>query len=194
MHKRPSGTTAMSGILLLTSLLVTGCSLTATPEIELPSISLGETSSPSPSPTKETTPEPGKSDPAKGTQKPEVNSTKEPEEQEDDISDGFAELEIEDQSGSGLSIDIEEVRLSLGKGILVIFDPKGQVLGSAQVTVKTQPVAVQLVSPIRKTQKLVAQLFLDNGNGAFDADLDTPILDHDGDLARESFDYKLSQD
>jgi hypothetical protein len=184
----------MSGILLLTSLLVTGCSLTATPEIELPSISLGETSTPSPSPTPETTPEPSKSDAAEGTSKPQAHSTKESEEQEDEISDGFAELEIEDQSGSGLSIDIEEVRLSLGKGILVIFDPKGQVLGSAQVTVKTQPVAVQLVSPIRKNQKLVAQLFLDNGNGAFDADLDTPILDHDGDLARESFDYKLSQD
>lgn len=183
----------MSAILLLTSLFVTGCSLTATPEIELPSISLGETSTPTTSPSPEPAATPGKSDLVAGTQKLQANPTEESEEQ-DEISDGFAELEIEDQSGSGLFIEIEEVRLSLGKGILVIFDHQGQVLGSAQVTVKTQPVAVQLSSPIRKTQKLVAQLFLDNGSGTFESDLDTPILDHDGDLARESFEYKLSQD
>ncbi|MSZ19978.1 MAG: hypothetical protein F2609_04105 [Actinobacteria bacterium] len=100
---------------------------------------------------------------------------------------------MEDQAGDGLSVEIEEVRLSLGKGILVIFDNQGQVLGSSQVMVKTQPVAITLTSPIQRSQKLVAQLFLDNGNGSFDQDLDTPILDHDGDLARESFEYKLSQ-
>jgi len=52
---------------------------------------------------------------------------------------------------------------------------------------------VQLNPPILKSQKLIAQLFLDNGNGIYDVDQDIPILDHDGDLAREDFDYKLNQ-
>ena len=193
MHKTSVKITAMPGILLLTSLLATGCSFEATPEIQLRSISLGESPSSSPSPKPDTTSEPAKPDSSKSTSKPQVNPTTEPKDQEEEISDGFAELEIEDQSGSGLSIELEEVRLSLGKGILVIFDSQGQVLGFSQVTVKTQPVAIQFSSPIRKSQKLVAQLFLDNGNGTFDSDLDTPILDHDGDLARQSFEYKLSQ-
>jgi len=183
MQKISRGTTAVSATFLISSLLLTGCSLSSNPEIELPSIALGETSIPTPS----------ESASANESSGPQVNSTTEPDEPEEKISDGFAELEIEDQSGSGLSVVIEEVRLSLGRGILVIFDSEGQVLGSALVTVKTQPVAVQLSSPILKTQKLVAQLFLDSGNGLFESDLDAPILDHDGDLARESFDYKLSQ-
>lgn len=188
MNTGPRSASILSALGLVTALLVTGCSTIAAPDFELPSISLGESPIPSVSPSPDQTAQPDQSKPTT-SESPTAEPTREPER----VSDGFAELDMEDQAGDGLSVEIEEVRLSLGKGILVIFDNQGQVLGSSQVMVKTQPVAITLTSPIQRSQKLVAQLFLDNGNGSFDQDLDTPILDHDGDLARESFEYKLSQ-
>jgi hypothetical protein len=163
-----------ASLILVTALaLLTGCSAIAPEEVDLPVVSLSGTPNP--------------------TTSPSASPSNTSPEKEDEVSDGFAELEIEDQGGDGSSVEIEEVRQSLGNAVLVIFDTQRKVLGSSPVTVRSQPVAVQLNSPILKSQKLIAQLFLDNGNGTYDLDQDTPILDHDGDLAREDFEYKLSQ-
>ena len=181
MTKGPALTSAMSLILIAASAMLAGCSAITTEDIDLPVVSLSGSPKPTATPSQQSSASPSAT--------PSNSSL----EQEDEVSDGFAELEIEDQSGDGSSVEIEDVRQSLGNAILVIFDTQGKVLGSSPVTVRTQPVAVQLNPPILKSQKLIAQLFLDNGNGVYDVDQDIPILDHDGDLAREDFDYKLNQ-
>lgn len=185
MNRGHAVASAMSLALVATSALLTGCSAITTEEVDLPVVSLSSTPMPSASQSEAPSAEPGEDNSNKGSAE---SST----EDENEVSDGFAELEIEDQSGDGFEVEIEEVRQSLGNAILVIFDSQGQVLGSSPVTIRTQPVAVQLDQPILKSQKLIAQLFLDNGNERYDPDQDTPILDHDGDLAREGFEYKLS--
>ena len=192
MNRGHKFASAMSLALVATSALLSGCSAISPPELDLPVVSLSGTPTPSASQSENSPVEPGEDNSANGTPKPSVSPSKSSTENEDEVSDGFAELEIEDQSGDGSSVEIEEVRQSLGNAILVIFDSQGRVLGSSPVTVRTQPVAVELNSPISRSQKLFAQLFLDNGNEKYDPDQDTPILDHDGDLARESFEYKLS--
>ena len=166
----PRFVTPLSGLAVLAALTLTGCSSVSVNEIELPTISLGQAQQPTTSPSE------NPSTPPKT------------------VSDAYAELEMEDQSGDGFSVEIDEVRLSVGTGLLVITDSQGQVLGSSKVTLNTQPVTVLLTTPIGQSQKTYAQIFLDDGDGEFDLNLDTPILDEDGDLARESFDYEFSDD
>lgn len=106
-----------------------------------------------------------------------------------EVSDSFAELEIEDQSGSGLFIEVEEVRLSLGTSFLVVSDKDGSILGYAIATPDSQPVSVPLATRLSSSQKLIAQLFLDNGDGEFSIETDAKLIDDEGDLVEEDFDY-----
>ena len=170
----PRFATPLSGLAVLAVLTLTSCTSATVDEIELPTISLGQGQQPTTTPS----------------ESPSENPSTPPK----TVSDAYAELEMEDQSGDGFSVEIDEVRLSVGTGLLVITDSQGQVLGSSKVTLNTQPVTVLLTTPIGQSQKTYAQIYLDDGDGEFDLNLDTPILDEDGDLARESFDYEFSDD
>lgn len=113
--------------------------------------------------------------------------------QTNQVSDSFAELEIEDQSGTGQSIELEEVRLSLGLGFLVITNREGNVLGYATVTPDSQPVSVTLTSKLTVSQELIGLLFLDNGDDEFSSELDYKIRDDEGELVEEDFEYTYRQ-
>ena len=110
----------------------------------------------------------------------------------DPVSDDYAELEIEDQSGSGLEVSVEEASVSLGYGFLVVMNKAGEVLGYSVVSPDSQPVAVSLKNPLSSSQELIGELFFDNGDGVFSPDLDNPILNEEGESVREDFYYTLS--
>lgn len=150
------------------SVLLSGCSTAPESEINLSSIDLRS--------AKPSSPTPGNTD----------------SENSSPVSDSFAELELEDQSGSGERVAVEEVRLSLGRGFLVITDLAGNYLGSAIATPDSQPVVVQLDKQLLSSQELIGTLYLDNGDGIFGAESDVLIRDSEGEIVREDFDYKVN--
>lgn len=150
------------------SILLTGCATADESEVKLSAIDLRSSNSTSPTPTPSDFPS---SNP---------------------VSDSFAELELEDQSGQGDRVQVEEVRLSLGSGLLVISDLSGNYLGSAIVTPDSQPVAVQLDNKINISQELIGTLYFDDGDGVFSAESDFQIRDDEGEIVREDFDYQVT--
>lgn len=154
----------------LVSLTLSGCTATQETRPNLSSIQLGQTSTPAP------------------TQKLDDDGEISP------VSDSFAELELEDQSGTGTSVSVEEVRVSLGDVFLVISDRQGQVLGYAIATPDSQPVQVDLDTSLTRSQELLGSLYLDNGDGIFKPEEDAPIRDGEGEIVSEDFDYRLTGD
>lgn len=104
-------------------------------------------------------------------------------------SDPFADIEVDDQFGNGSSVAVTSVLLQRGPAVLVISDLSGQALGTKRVTPRSQPVSVQLETPVTISQELLATLYLDNGNGSFDPSKDTPMIDDEGEPVSEDFDY-----
>ena len=119
-------------------------------------------------------------------------TTAAPELRPEYILDSRAEIEIEDQTGYGTSVAIEFARVERGAAFLVILDQTGQILGSAPIDPQSQPVNVMLTVPLVKSQKLMAQLYFDDGDGVLDINND-PILveEHEDDIA-ESFWYEVA--
>lgn len=110
------------------------------------------------------------------------------------VTDSFAELEIEDQSGNGLIVEIEEVKLSLGLAFLVITKLDGTFLGYSTATPDSQPVKVFLTSELTSSQELVGMLFLDNGDGAFSTETDSRIQEEESEFVEEDFYYTYRKD
>lgn len=104
-------------------------------------------------------------------------------------SDSIADLEVEDQMGNGSEVTVTSVMLGRGPAWLVITDLGGNVLGTKQVSPRTQPVTVPLQPPVTVSQELIATLYLDDGDGRFDADRDTPMVDEEAEIVSEDFDY-----
>lgn len=107
------------------------------------------------------------------------------------VMDAGAELEVEDQSGDGTGVRVEQVRLSNGSGHLAVQTRDGQVLGSAPVTSGSQPVTIALAPPVTGSGELLAVLHLDDGDGAFDPTADPVVVDEDGERESEDFDYRV---
>lgn len=110
------------------------------------------------------------------------------------VVDESADVEIEDQSGSGGSVLIEEIKVGREGTFLVIYDRNGLVLASAMVSPQSQPVMVPLEVPISASQELQATLYLDNGDGVFSLQSDSPLIDDEGELVHEDFYYELVAD
>lgn len=108
--------------------------------------------------------------------------------------DRYAEIDIEDQTGNGSSISIDEIEISGGNSFLVIYDSTGLVLASALVTAQSQPVTIKLDYPLASSQELEAALYLDDGDGEFSLARDFPILDDEEELVHEDFYYRLTSD
>jgi len=106
-------------------------------------------------------------------------------------TDPTAEVEIDDQSGDGTFITIDEIELTRGNAFLVVYNLSGIVLAEAFVTPQSQPVTLMLDAPLSGSQQLQATLYLDNGDGVFELDLDLPILGEEGELVHESFWYSV---
>lgn len=160
-------------------LLISGCALTpGEPALEFSSIDLGQDPAAvapvAPAPT-----EPEGSDEADESGEPEY------------ALDRNAEIDIEDQSGDGNSVMIDEIQISGGNSFLVIYDSTGLVRSSTLVTVQSQPVVVRFEVPIEKSQELEAVLYLDNGDGQFSLAEDSPLLDYERELVHEDFYYTV---
>lgn len=104
-------------------------------------------------------------------------------------ADSIADLEVEDQTGNGTEVTVTSVLLGRGPAWLVISDLGGNVLGTKQVSPRTQPVTVPLQPPVTVSQELIATLHLDDGDGRFDPQLDTPMVDEESETVSEDFDY-----
>lgn len=110
------------------------------------------------------------------------------------VRDGSAEVDVEDQRGDGRSVLVQEVRLSVGPGHVVVVDPRTrQVLGSAPVAAgTTRGVVVDLTTPVPASGELVVLLHADDGDGRFDASTDGVVVDDDdAEAVDEDVEYTL---
>ena len=107
------------------------------------------------------------------------------------VVDASAEIEIEDQRGDGRSVEIEEIRVGREGTFLVIYDGTGLVIASALVSPQSQPVNVELDVILESSQELQAALYLDDGDGEFSIASDLPLVDDEGEIVHEDFDYEL---
>jgi len=107
------------------------------------------------------------------------------------VMDASAEIEIEDQRGDGRSVEIEEIRVGREGTFLVIYDGTGLVLATALVSPQSQPVNVELDVILERSQELQAALYLDDGDGEFSIASDSPLVDDEGEIVHEDFDYEL---
>ncbi|NQV92454.1 MAG: hypothetical protein HQ484_02065, partial [Candidatus Aquiluna sp.] len=107
-------------VVLLGALTLSGCAVAPAGDLEnFEPISLGD--NPAPAPTK----------------------TFDPEGQEY-ANDPSAEVDIEDQSGDGLLIQIDEIKVGRANAFLVIYDSSGLVIAQTLVTPQSQPVNLVL--------------------------------------------------
>lgn len=104
-------------------------------------------------------------------------------------ADSVADLEVDDQLGNGRSVTVTSVILGRGPAWLTISDLGGNTLGVKEVSPRAQPVTVKLQPPVTMSQELVATLYLDDGDGSFDAERDTLMVDEEGEPVSEDFDY-----
>lgn len=98
--------------------------------------------------------------------------------------DDDAELDVEDQSGDGSSVRVEEVQLSRTDGFVAIFTENGDtLLGHAAVERSSdeRSLSVPLDQPITEATRLVAVLHADDGDGTFDPASDPRVTDDDDD-------------
>lgn len=107
--------------------------------------------------------------------------------------DSSAEIDIEDQAGDGQLVQIEEIRVGRSNTFLVIYDSSGVVLASTLVSPQSQPVDVKLERTLTKSSQLEAVLYLDDGDGQFEIDQDSPLIDDEGELVHEDFEYRVSK-
>lgn len=162
-------------------LLLAGCaSSPAAPELQFDAIALGDAPVATAQPSSSAQPEQASESPASS----ESNES-------EYAQDRYAEIDIDDQSGDGTMVQIDEISISGSNSFLVIYNNQGLVLSSALVTPQSQPVTVKLQVPITNSQELEAVLYLDDGDGVFDLRKDRPILDYEGELVHEDFDYRV---
>lgn len=159
--------------LLVIAALLTGCSTTsAQHQLDFAAVELSGESS--------TTSKPQPTEPA-ASEEPNY------------AVDRSAEIDIEDQSGSGSLVQIEEIRVGRSNTFLVIYDSDGIVLASTLVSPQSQPVNVELERTLAKSSRLEAVLYLDDGDGQFEIGEDSPLIDDEGELVHEDFDYTLTK-
>ncbi len=189
------------GISLVALVLLSGCSQ-ATPEVTLPDSV--EIQSGSNDGAVSTTEETGSNQAAAESETPPTAEPIQPEISSDPDSDSqpqsstqdfvidYAELEIEDQSGDGKTVAIEELRTSLPAALIVITNRSGSVLGVAKASATSTPVSIELRTPITVSQELYAQLFADNGNGDYDSS-DLVVYEdlEEREPITEDFDYRV---
>lgn len=99
-----------------------------------------------------------------------------------------ATLDVDDQVGDGRTVLIGKAAVS-GAGHVAVFTADGRLLGSSPVSGVAGAIAVQLEQPVTGPTELHAVLYADDGNGTFEPASDPRVVDSDGDLEDEGFDY-----
>jgi hypothetical protein len=112
----------------------------------------------------------------------------------DDVRDDGAELDLEDQSGDGSAVVVEEVGVSEGNGLVVVTrDGSTTPIGAAVVPDGGERgLTVVLEERLTGDAKIRAVLYVDpDEDGAFDPAEDTVVVDDDGDPETDAADYRL---
>ena len=110
-----------------------------------------------------------------------------------DVRDDGAELEADDQTGTGATVRVTEVRLTSGSGHVVVIDTRTRaVLGSAVVEAgRTRTLDVALATRVPRSGELLVVLHADDGDGRFDAATDGQVVDDEREPVDEDLDYTL---
>jgi len=111
-----------------------------------------------------------------------------------EVRDDGAELDLEDQSGDGSAVVVEEVGLSQGEGLVVVTrEGSATPLGAALVRDGGERnLTVVLEERLTSDETVRAVLYLDsNRDGGFDPTEDTVIVDDDGDPETDDAEYRL---
>lgn len=112
--------------------------------------------------------------------------------QPNQVRDDLAELDVEDQTGSGASVVIEQARLGMGPGLVVITPATGNVpigVGAIPANGATN-LTVGLNSPVTSSGELRVVLYADSdGDGAFDPARDALVVDDEGEPEDDDTDY-----
>lgn len=112
----------------------------------------------------------------------------------DDVRDDGAELDLEDQSGDGSAVVVEEVGVSQGSGLVVVTRAGSTTpIGVAVVQDGGErDLTVVLEERLTGDAKIRAVLYVDTDeDGAFDPAHDTVVVDDDGDPETDDADYRL---
>lgn len=125
---------------------------------------------------------------ASTTPSPSASMNEVPSKPKKSPSDPEAEIEIDDQSGDGTSLMIDEVEFSLNSVWLVIRSKQGELFHAELLNYGAKKASIQLMTPLTSGEYLVS-LHTDNGDGEFDISKDLMIRGHEREMAREDFDY-----
>jgi hypothetical protein len=99
--------------------------------------------------------------------------------------DEDAELDVDDQSGKGRFVDVEEVQISNSEGLVVVCSLQGKrLLGWAPVPRSRNDrfARIALEEPITATGELLVLLLADNGDRQLDWAIDRVVTDDDDDI------------
>ena len=142
----------------------------------------------SPAPSGPTTPSPSTSESSSGEDGETEDGAATPA---GAVFDKDAEIEIEDQVGNGKTVVIDEFEVNIDNLWLVICTKDDRVLSALLTNTESKPVTLTLSSPVTTSQELVAYLFLDDGDGKFNAQLDVAVFEEPGELIGEDFMYEI---
>lgn len=112
---------------------------------------------------------------------------------ENTVVDPDSELEVDDQVGDGTRVAIAEAWLSGGPGFVAVYDSSLQLLGTSRVGAGTEPVTMAIAAAPTSNPtagRLLAVLYLDDGDGKADPVRDSLVLDDDGEVEAEDFYYR----
>lgn len=156
--------------ILFALLLLSSCSSNASTPLALPSAAIKLSGNPSSSPS-----------PSESMSEIPPNPTKSPR-------DPDAEIDIDDQSGDGTRLMIDEVEFSLNSVWLVIRSKQGKLFHFELLKYGAKKASIQLMTPLATGEYFVS-LHSDDGDGEFDITKDRMIRGNEREMAREDFDY-----
>jgi hypothetical protein len=111
-----------------------------------------------------------------------------------EVQDNGAELDLEDQSGDGSAVVVEEVGLSAGPGLVVVTRAGStSPIGAAVVgDGGARDLTVVLSERLTGDEKVRAVLYVDvDEDGSFDPAQDSVVVDEEGDVEADDADYRL---
>lgn len=111
-----------------------------------------------------------------------------------EVEDPAAELDLEDQSGDGSAVVVEEVGLATGHGLVVVTRAGDTTPIGAAVVRDGGVLGLTVVLDERLTsdERIRAVLYVDvDQDGAFDPAKDSVVVDDDGDIEADDADYRL---
>lgn len=105
------------------------------------------------------------------------------------VFDPSAEIEVDDQSGDGTLLEIDEVEFSLNQVWLIVRSKSGELFHSELLSYGIKKVNIQMNVPL-VTGKYIASLHNDNGDRIFDSSVDLILREEEDELVREDFDFR----